>query len=73
MLKVIDTIEGSGFPLGFRYSKTSQRSSLVLGQVGNDSINFECRAMGAKTCYLHAALSTRVIPKISIFLNNETI
>ena len=46
MLKVIDTIEGSGFPLGFRYSETNQRSSLVLGQVGNDSIIVECRAMG---------------------------
>ena len=46
MLKIIDTIEGSGFPLGFRFSETNQRSALVLGQAGNDSIIVECRAMG---------------------------
>ena len=46
MLKIIDTIEGSGFPLGFRFSETNHRSSLVLGQEGSDSIIVECRAMG---------------------------
>ncbi|WP_084285448.1 hypothetical protein [Polynucleobacter kasalickyi] len=46
MLKVIDTIEGSGFPLGFRCSETNQRSSLLLNQEGSDSIIVECRAMG---------------------------
>ncbi len=46
MLKIIDTIEGSGFPLGFRFSHSNHRSSLVLDQAGNDSIIVECRAMG---------------------------
>jgi len=46
MLKIIDTIEGSNFPLGFRFSETGSRSSLLLGQAGNDSIIVECRAMG---------------------------
>ena len=46
MLKIIDTIEGSGFPLGFRFSGTNLRSSLVLSQAGNDSMTVECRAMG---------------------------
>lgn len=46
MLKIIDTIEGSGFPLGFRFSESNHRSSLVLGHEGNDSIIVECRAMG---------------------------
>jgi len=46
MLKIIDTIEGSGFPLGFRLSEKNHRSSLVLGQEGSDSIIVECRAMG---------------------------
>ena len=46
MLKIIDTIEGSGFPLGFRTLESTQRSSLVLGRAGNDSILVECRAMG---------------------------
>ena len=46
MLKIIDTIEGSGFPLGFRFSESNHRSSLVLGQEGKDCIIVECRAMG---------------------------
>jgi uncharacterized OsmC-like protein len=47
MLKVVDTIEGSGFPLGFRVSDSSHRSSLILCQEGSDTITVECRAMGA--------------------------
>jgi hypothetical protein len=41
MLKVIDAIEGSGFPLGFRCSETNHLSPVKLGQEGHDSIIVE--------------------------------
>lgn len=41
-----DTIDGSGFPLGFRYRDAAQRSTLISGQEGSDTILVDCRALG---------------------------
>jgi hypothetical protein len=46
---------------------------LFLNGEEADEVMQNLLTMGAKTCYLHAALSAQVTPKISIFLNNETI
>jgi hypothetical protein len=46
---------------------------LFLNGEEADDIMQNLLTMGAKTCYLHAALSTQLNPQISIFLNNEII
>jgi predicted CoA-binding protein len=46
---------------------------LFLNGEEADEVMQNLLTMGAKTCYLHAALSAQVVPQISISLNTEII
>ena len=46
---------------------------LFLNGEESDEIMQNLLTMGAKTCYLHAALGAQVIPQISLSLNGENI
>ena len=46
MLKIIDTIDGSGYPLGFCVQSEPTRSNLMKNLAGEDALVVECRAMG---------------------------
>ena len=47
MIKVSDTIEGSGYPLGFCFRREGARSGPLAGSVGLANLRVDARAMGA--------------------------
>jgi len=46
MTKVVDTIDGSGFPLGFRVTQGQARPSVVTGGLGTAIFRVDARALG---------------------------
>ena len=47
MIQVSDTIEGSGYPLGFCFRREGRRSGPLAGSVGQANLRVDARAMGA--------------------------
>lgn len=47
MIQVSDTIEGSGYPLGFCFRREGSRTGPLSGSIGTANLRVDARAMGA--------------------------
>lgn len=47
MIQVSDTIEGTGYPLGFCFRREGARTGALAGAVGRTTLRVDARAMGA--------------------------
>jgi hypothetical protein len=71
----VDSIEGSGFALGFR-AEGGERRANVLGTAGGreaEETYERLMQIAARTCYLHATLAATLEPRLSIELNGNDV